>query len=117
MPEQEDPMEAIKRLGERLRDVTEPIGLDLKQFLPMVDFEHDGHMIQAVFIFNPPVAEADQEQAAFDVQFKELEKQFVTEKADEQVSDTAAKMLALRKRMKEGKSLLDDDDGDDAVGA
>lgn len=117
MPQQEDPMEAIKRLGERLKDVTEPIGLDLLQFLPLVDFEHEGHRIQAVFVFNPPVAQATEEQAAFDEQFKELEKQFASEEENEKVSETADKMRALRDRMKGGKSLLGDEGDDGPVDA
>lgn len=112
MPEADDPMEAIKRLGERVKETLEPLGLDLKQFFPMVDFEHDAHMIQAVFLFNAPVAAVSEEQAQFDEQFKELEKQFVSEKEDDKNSDAAERMLALRKRLREGKSLLDDgDDG------
>lgn len=106
-------MESVRKLGERLKEVADPLGLELRQFMPVVDFEHEaGHIIQAVFILNEVKAEVSAEQAEFDAQFKDIEKQFVAQKEDDKVSETAQKMIELRERMQRGKSVLDDEDGD-----
>jgi hypothetical protein len=106
-----NPMEPIRRLGERLQELAAEIGLDLKTFVPVVDFEHEhGHMIQAVFIYNEPVAVASAEQQEFDERLKEIERQLVAEAQEDKTTSVTEQMLALRARMQRGQPLLDEDD-------
>lgn len=125
-----DPIEPIRRIGDRLAELAEELGLQLIQFALMPDFERHGHdAITAVFavpdsIPEPtldlpdmpelaPIPELDDELAAILNATEEQEKRDLVEEQEkaerEQEDDIAQRLMDLRSRVsRPGKGFLDD---------
>lgn len=133
-----DPIEPIKRIGDRLREKAQELGLELVQFTLVPDFtDHGNHFVQAVFMLPDDAQAVDDEPeipdipalaaipelddelagimaatADFEQETERQEEEAIRAarqaEEDEVMAEKRDRALALRQKLAAGKDILDD---------
>lgn len=105
-----DPMEPIRRLGERLAQEAAKLGLELRGFTVVPSFDGQPDHAQALFIIDATEIGKDAEQAEIDEQFVEMTRQLKSTELEEK---EAAAEAGLRRLLEKHGGILGESDDDE----
>jgi len=95
-----DPFDALRKLGERLAELADGLGLQLHSFSAMPNFDGGQNYVQCLFVIGDMPEQTDDEQALFDAKFEELAASFTSTVEDE--ADVLRRQIEQRIREKGG---------------
>lgn len=106
-----NPMEAIRRLAERLQEQTTGLGLEMRNFAVMPSMDGSPDHVQVVFTIQTENLLKDDEQADYDRQFQQMMKEQKLAEREQQFSEMPDKLKEILRRT---KGLLPPDEGTSA---
>lgn len=104
-----NPIDPVRVLAERLKEIAAAIGLDLAQCSVVVGTEHSPDHLQVVFTINEEIFGKDLEKQAEDKQFADLERSFKEQAFQDKAEEAKASLEALLNRHKSPPKQLEGD--------
>lgn len=112
MSQQNNPLEPIKKLAERLKEEAEKIGLEMMAFGVVPNMEGGPDSVQCMFaISTDKLAESeatDEEQKSVDDEFKAILAADAKQAKEQQFEDAKEKAMRLAQELAEGRLNRDD---------
>lgn len=107
----DNPMEQLHVLQEKLREAAEALGLDLQAFVAIPGSDHGPHMAQAHFVLDPAKAFKSPEERATDDELTRMELAMRAESQEEKANEARVQLQESLQELQKGDGIGLDDGG------